>query len=121
MGVAYSKVIDSQLSMGMSCPLGAQSHFVDPDHVGETYIVVCKRHAIHRKLAQHAIAVDVAGALNESELCGVPIHLNTNSLTKISSYRVEDNYWERTDFYEVIRISCLLPTQLTPRHWAFNL
>lgn len=121
MGVPYSKVHDNQFSTEMSFPMNIQPYVVNPDRAGETYIVVFKRHAINQKVAHQAIVVDVAGASNDSHLCGVTLHLTADALTKISTYRVEDNNWPRTGFYEVIPVGRLRPTHPNPRFWSFQL
>jgi hypothetical protein len=121
MGVSYSKVHDNQFFTETPFPMNIQPYAVNPDRVGETYIVVFKLDAINQKVAHQAIVIDVAGASNDSNLCGVTLHLTADALTKISTYRAGDSNWPRTDFYEVIPVGRLRPTHSNPRYWSFQL
>ena len=105
----------------MSFPMNIHPHVVDFNRVGDTYIVLFKRHAINEKVAHQAIVVDVAGASNDSYLCGVTLHLTASALTKISTYTVNDNIWPRSDFYEIIPVGRLVSNHLDPRYWSFQL
>ncbi len=106
---------------GTSFPQDIHSHFVDPNQIGNIYILIFKHPYLNRKFAHHAVLVDVAGASTDSHLHGVTIHLTATASTKITESRVDDQPFERTIFYEIIYVGRVQPSQLSPRFWAFDL
>ncbi|CAF1397614.1 unnamed protein product [Adineta ricciae] len=74
---------------------------VDENKVGDTFILVFKDEIGIRKLAHHAILIDVAGASDEIYLKGILLHLTSDQATRKSKFRYGDKRRARTDFYEV--------------------
>lgn len=105
----------------MSFPQDIHSHFIDPNQIGNIYILIFKHPYLNRKFAHHAVLVDVAGGSTDSYLHRVMIHLTATTLTKITKSRVNDRPFDRKTFHEVIYVGRVQPSQPSPRFWAFDL
>jgi hypothetical protein len=106
---------------GMSFPEDIHSHFVDPNQIGNIYLLIFKHPYLTRKFAHHALLVDVAGGSSDSYLHGVTIHLTATASTKLTKYRVDDQTFNRKRFHEIIYVGRLQPSQISPRFWALDL
>lgn len=106
---------------GMSFPQDIHNHFVDPNQIGNVYILIFKHPYLNRKFAHHAILVDVAGGSNDSHIHGVTIHLTATASTKITKSCVDDQPFHRKKFHDIIYIGRIQPSQSSPRLWAFDL
>ena len=98
---------------------------VDQDKVGDVFILVFKGDVPIRKMAHHALLVDVAGATSESHFCGVLLHLTAEAIDRQTKFHVGDRPWKKTIFYESIYIGKTVPpypVQMSqPRKWALAL
>jgi hypothetical protein len=82
---------------------------VDQTKAGDVFILVFKDEIGIRKIAHHAILVDVAGASNEVFLEGVLLHLTASSVTRLSQFRYGDKQQQRSMFHEITYIGKIMP------------
>ena len=105
----------------MPFPDEINPHFFDINLVGNVYVLVFKRRAIHRKVAHHAILVDVADTSTGSTLNGVILHLVAVPPTKSTHFEAGDQPGKRKDCFETILVGRLFPRTMNPRSWASDL
>ncbi|CAF2971125.1 unnamed protein product [Rotaria sp. Silwood2] len=98
---------------------------VDATKVGDVFILVFKNETGVRKIAHHALLVDVAGASSEVYLRGVLLHLTARATTRKSKFRFGDKSRRRNIFYEIVYIGKIVPPihihSTKPREWACSL
>ena len=89
------------------------------------YFLVFKGDASIRKMAHHALLVDVAGTTDEFNFCGVLLHLTANASDRQTECRIDDRPWRKNIFYESFYIGKTVPpnhmNMSQPRKWAMAL
>lgn len=118
--------IDPWISSTMSTFLSRiPRQLVDQDKAGDVYILVFKGDVPIRKMAHHALLVDVAGTTNDSYFSGVLLHLTANALDRPTEFRIDDRPWKRNILYGSVYIGKTVPANYVhmsqPRKWAIAL
>ena len=118
--------IDPWISSTMSTfPSRVARQVVDQDNAGDVYILVFKGDVPIRKMAHHALLIDVAGRTDDSYFSGVLLHLTANALDCQTEFLIDDRPWKRNLFYESFYIGKTVPANYVhmsqPRKWAIAL